>query len=71
MTASHVLVRWAESPPKWDIMKVRHISKVLGLKFDPGYDDAKMTVGYTALVKYDRKKNTAKAKVLAAGMYFC
>ena len=68
--ATYLLIRWAESPPKWDVVRRKQILKVVDLQLNPAVDDLKKLIGATVMAVYDKKKTPAKARVLDAGMFW-
>ena len=69
MASTHLLIRWAEDPPKWDVLRRKQIAEVLGgmANFKVDVDDLSKIVGSAVLAIYDRKRSPARAMVLAAG----
>ena len=60
---------WAEDPPKWDVVRRKHISKVLGgiAGLNVAVESLARIVKLTVLAIYDKKTSLAKAMVFAAG----
>ena len=59
---------WVEDPPKWDVVRRNHISKVLGgtAGLNVAVEDLARIVRLTVFAIYDKKRSLAKAMVFAA-----